>query len=117
MTVEEYVRTNNIQRFYCVSDHTVCLVYGKKRKPTTHSATNLCHLAEWEQYASYERFKDREVVAVENELKEPYIYTKWTLADLLKEYQKLTNHKYLMPVWYRNDITMEIEFEQEGIPH
>lgn len=117
MTVEEYVRANNIQRFYCVSDHTVCLVYGKKRKPTTHGATNLCRLAEWEQYASYKRFKDREVVAVENELEEPYIYTKWTLSELLKEHQKLTGHKYIMPVWYRNDVTNEIEFEQEGIPH
>ena len=117
MTVEEYVRTNNIQRFYCVSDHTVCLVYGKKRKPTTHSATNLCLLAGWEQYASYKRFKDREVVTVENDPEEPYIYTKWTLSELLKEYQELTNHKYLMPVWYRNDITMEVEFEQEGISH
>ena len=118
MTVEEYVRSNNIEEFNCVSDHTVCLVYGKKQKPTTHSATNLCRLVNWEQYASYKRFKDREVVkVVEGCPWGPCIYTKWTLDELLKEYKELTHHKYLIPVWYRNDVTMEIEFEQEEIPH
>ena len=117
MTVEEYVKANNIQEFYCESDHTVCLVHGKKWKATTHSASNLCHLARWGEYASYERFKDKEVVKVCTVSNIPFIYTKWTLSELLKEYQELTGHKYIMPVWYRNDITMEIEFEQEGIPH
>jgi hypothetical protein len=117
MTVEEYVRANNIQKFYCESDHTVCWVYGKKQKATTHHPINLCHLAKWEQYASYARFRDREVVKVYKVSKIPYIYTKWTLSELLKEHQKLTGHKYIMPVWYRNDVTNEIEFEQEGIPH
>ena len=93
-------------------------VYGKKQKPTTHEATNLCRLTNWDQYASYKRFKDREVVkVVDGGPWGPNIYTKWTLDELLKEYKELTHHKYLIPVWYRNDVTMEIEFEQEEIPH
>lgn len=118
MTVEEYVKHNNIEEFYCTSDHTVCLVYGKKQKPTTHEAINLCRLTNWDQYASYKRFKDREVVKVdEGGPWGPNIYTKWTLDELLKEYKELTHHKYLIPVWYKNNVTDEIEFEQEEIPH
>ena len=116
MTVKEYVTTNGFREFFCMSDHTVCLVYGKKQKPTTHNPTNYCKLSGWEQFASYKRFGDREVVKVEGTVA-PFIYTKWTLDELLKEYKELTHHKYLMPVWYRNDITNEIEFEQEEIPH
>lgn len=116
MTVKEYVTSNNIKEFCCVSDHTVCLVYGKKQKPTTHHPINFCRLVVWEQYASYKRFGDREVVKVDGSV-EPIIYTKWTLDELLKEYKELTHHKYLMPVWYKNNVTDEIEFEQEEIPH
>lgn len=115
MLVKDYIKLIDCEDFYCYSDHTICFEYihitKRKRKikieEETHSAINLCHKSKWKNYASYNRFANREIVKIEGN----YIFTKWTMEELIKEYQELTEKTIVHVNWYRNDVTHKIECE------
>lgn len=113
MLVKDYIKLIDCEDFYCYSDHIICFQYiyitkrkGKiKIKEETHSPMNLCYKSSWKNYASCDRFANREIVKIEGN----HIFTKWTIEELIKEYQELTGKTIVHINWYRNDVTNEVE--------
>ena len=97
MTALEFVKLVGLKEFYCESNIEIGIHYQgyykrhgemipkKKTERVRHSAINLCHIDEWKNFASYNRFANREVVKVRDNT----IYTKWTIDDLKKEFIEL----------------------------
>ena len=98
MTVLEFIKLTGLKDFYCESDIEIGIHYQsyykrhgemipkKKTDYVRHSAINLCHADVWEEYKSYNRFANREIVKIRDKT----IYTKWTVDELKEEFIKLS---------------------------
>ena len=97
MTVLQYVSSNNIKEFYCITSTKIILAHthrsrnGKETKISKlFGRENLCKINDWNKYKSFDSFANKEIVKIEKDYKNtPIIYVKFTDTDWQKEIKNI----------------------------
>lgn len=97
MTVLDYVKQNEIQEFYCKTITEIILVHTHKSRSGRETKVsesfrrlNLCHLKDWNSYASFKSFADKEIVKIEKDFRNiPIFYVKFNDTDWQKEIKNI----------------------------
>lgn len=96
MTVLEYVRKHNLDKFYCEAIGHIVLTHKHlsrrgniSTRTTSFIRQNLCHIDTWRWYESFSIFSNKEVVEILNKGSIPIIQVAFTKEDWEREAKSL----------------------------